>query len=105
MGAPKLIRATGDEKFETKVGVEKPEIGEAVWCDEDGVTCRNWNWRQCVRTRLRDETTSAVFILDALTPVGKQELEAAGAELVEKLKEGNEGLVVAMRILGAEDGI
>ena len=105
VGVPRLIRATGEEKFETKSGDEKPEKGEVVWCDEDGVTCRNWNWRQCVRTRLRDETTAAVFILDALEPVGKQELEAAGAELVEKLREGNDGLVVAMRLLGAEDGM
>lgn len=105
VGVPRLIRATGEEKFETKNGDERPERGEVVWCDDEGVTCRNWNWRQCVRTRLRDETTSAVFILDALEPVGREQVEAAGAELVEKLKEGNDGLVVAMRIVGAEDAV
>jgi DNA/RNA-binding domain of Phe-tRNA-synthetase-like protein len=105
VGAPRLIRATGEEKFETKNGDEKPEVGEVVWCDEDGVTCRNWNWRQCVRTQLSDETTSALFILDALTPVGREELEMAGVELVEKLRDGDEGLNVAKRILTAENGI
>ena len=105
VGVPRLLRATGNETFETKAGIEKPEKGEVVWCDEEGVTCRNWNWRQCGRTGLRDETRAAVFILDALEPVGRKEVEEAGRELIEKLKEGNEGLVVAMRCLGVEDGI
>ena len=105
MGVPRLLRATGNEIFETKAGAEKPEKGEVVWCDEQGVTCRNWNWRQCVRTGLSEETRAAVFILDALEPVGRKEVEEAGRELIEKLKEGNEGLVVAMRCLGVEDGI
>ena len=105
VGVPRLIRATGEEKFKTKNGDERPEVGEVVWCDDEGVTCRNWNWRQCVRTQLSDETTAALFILDALAPVGKEELEVAGAELVQRLKEGNEGLVVAKRVITAEDWI
>ncbi|KAI4739057.1 B3/B4 tRNA-binding domain-containing protein [Aureobasidium sp. EXF-12298] len=105
VGVPRLIRATGEEKFETKSGDEKPEVGEVVWCDDGGVTCRNWNWRQCVRTQLSDQTTAALFILDALAPVGKEELEIAGEELVQRLKEGNDGLVVAKRVITAEDGI
>ncbi|KAG9560914.1 B3/B4 tRNA-binding domain-containing protein, partial [Aureobasidium melanogenum] len=104
-GYPRLIRATGEEKFETKAGDEKPEKGEVVWCDEDGVTCRNWNWRQCVRTQLKDETTSALFILDALAPVTREKLEVAGEELVQKLREGSEGLVVAKRVIDAQDGV
>lgn len=47
-GAPFLIRATGEEKFEvTEKGqkvIEHPDKGEVVWCDEWGVTCRRWNW-------------------------------------------------------------
>ena len=31
-----------------------------------GITCRRWNWRQCVRTRLSQGTTDALFIIDAL---------------------------------------
>lgn len=105
VGFPRLIRATGDEKFETRTGDEKPEEGEVVWCDEEGVTCRNWNWRQCVRTQLRDETTSALFILDALAPVTKDKLDEAGEELVQKLREGSGGLVVAKRVIDAQDGV
>jgi DNA/RNA-binding domain of Phe-tRNA-synthetase-like protein len=32
--------------------MEHPEPGEVIWRDDDGVTCRCWNWRQCVRTRI-----------------------------------------------------
>lgn len=102
-GAPKLIRASGTEEFETKTGIEHPDVGEVVWCDDAGVTCRNWNWRQCVRTQLKEETTSALFILDALAPMKREDVEKAGEELVEALQKGGEGLVVAKRVLGKED--
>lgn len=105
VGFPRLVRATGNETFETRSGHENPEKGEVVWCDEQGVTCRNWNWRQCVRTQLRNETTSALFILDALKPVNRQRLELAGEELVEMLREGSKGLVVAKRVFDAKDSV
>ena len=43
-GAPRLVRATGQERFDTVAdggpAVEHPEVGEVVWCDDAGVTCR-----------------------------------------------------------------
>lgn len=104
VGAPKCIRATGDEKFETVAGgeavVEYPDKGEVVWADSESVTCRRWNWRQCSRTGLREETRRALFILDALGPCTDEALEAAGEELVEALKVSSPELVVARRIIG-----
>ena len=71
-GPPRLVRATGTEAFDTVANgarvTEHPDPGEVVWCDDDGVTCRRWNWRQARRTQLREDTTSALFILDALDP-------------------------------------
>lgn len=62
-GPPRLIRATGEEPFDTVADgvavVEQPEAGEVVWCDDAGVTCRRWNWRQAKRTQLTDDTTAA----------------------------------------------
>jgi DNA/RNA-binding domain of Phe-tRNA-synthetase-like protein len=85
VGAPRLIRAAGTEPFDTIADgadvVEHPEPGEVVWCDDAGVTCRRWNWRQGRRTRLRDDTTSALFILDALAPLTDEALTAAADEL------------------------
>jgi DNA/RNA-binding domain of Phe-tRNA-synthetase-like protein len=88
-GAPFLVRAKGDEKFITKSGGEEvtdhPKPGEVVWCDEGGVTCRLWNWRQCARTGLSDATTSVLFIMDALEPVDDEKLNAAADELSDEL--------------------
>lgn len=82
---------------------EHPEPGEVVWLDANGVTCRRWNWRQCTHTALHDDTTAALFILDALEPVDDAELRVVGENLIDELREYSSELVVAMRILRAED--
>jgi DNA/RNA-binding domain of Phe-tRNA-synthetase-like protein len=102
-GEPRLLRATGTELFDTMadgVGVtEHPEPGEVVWCDDAGVTCRRWNWRQARRTQLRDDTTSALFILDALGPMTDDALHAAGEELIEHLTRLGPDVDVARRLI------
>jgi DNA/RNA-binding domain of Phe-tRNA-synthetase-like protein len=104
-GAPFLIRAKGDEKFITKSGGEEvtdhPKPDEVVWCDEGGVTCRLWNWRQCARTAMTDSTTSVLFIMDALEPMDDQKLEAAADELSSELSKLSSGVKVHQRILRA----
>jgi DNA/RNA-binding domain of Phe-tRNA-synthetase-like protein len=74
----RLTFACGDEPFDE--GGVKP--GEVVWRDAVGVTCRRWNWRQGVRTRLTEATTRAYFLFDALPPLTDMELAAAMDELV-----------------------
>lgn len=85
VGPPRLIRATGQETFDTTAGgtdvVEHPDVGEVVWCDDAGVTCRRWNWRQARRTQLSEHTTTALFILDALDPMSDRQLLDAADEL------------------------
>ena len=89
VGPLRLVRATGQEPFETTASgedvVEHPEPGEVVWRDDDGVTCRRWNWRQCTRTRLTPQTRDAVFVLDALGPLDDAALDAAADALVGSL--------------------
>lgn len=88
-GTVSLMYATGTEVFDTvKEGqqvTEHPQVGEVVWADDLGVTCRAWNWRQGTRTRLTGQTHSAYFLLEHLLPDGQLELEAAGKELHELL--------------------
>ncbi len=89
VGPPCLVRAVGDEPFDTMAEgaavIEHPDVGEVIWRDESGVTCRRWNWRQAQRTALREDTTSALFILDALDPMTEVELEAAADDLIAHL--------------------
>ncbi|MBI1379146.1 MAG: hypothetical protein GC157_16940 [Frankiales bacterium] len=104
VGPPGLVRATGDEPFDTVADgepvVTAPEPGEVVWRDDAGVTCRRWNWRQCVRTRLTAGTTSVLFILDGLAPMGVRDLEAAGDALVASVAAGEAGVEVDSTLLG-----
>lgn len=104
-GPPRLIRATGEEPFDTmadgEIVVEYPEPGEVVWCDDAGVTCRRWNWRQARRTQLSDDTTSALFILDALAPITDDGLEAAAQELTDHLMRLGPSVVISRRLLAA----
>jgi DNA/RNA-binding domain of Phe-tRNA-synthetase-like protein len=88
-GAPRLVRAAGTEPFDTAADgaavIEHPDPGEVVWRDDAGVTCRRWNWRQARRTQLREDTTAALFILDALDPITDQALHAAADDLAAHL--------------------
>ena len=88
-GMPRLVRATGEEPFDTTATgaavIEHPEPGEVVWCDDAGVTCRRWNWRQARRTQLSRDTTTALFILDALDPTTDEALAAAADDLASHL--------------------
>ncbi|KAJ5667310.1 Phenylalanyl-tRNA synthetase [Penicillium longicatenatum] len=89
-GSPFLIRATGQEPFQTFSGGElQTELaapGEPIWCDDTGITCRRWNWRQGPRTALTDDSTRVLFILDALEPLSDVALVQAADELASALK-------------------
>jgi DNA/RNA-binding domain of Phe-tRNA-synthetase-like protein len=104
-GPARLVRAAGDEPFDTirdgQPVTEHPEPGEVVWRDDAGVTCRCWNWRQCVRTRITGATVRAVFILDGLAALGDGGLVAAGQDLVGQLITLHPGARLSGRLLGA----
>ena len=104
-GPPQLRRATGAEPFDTvadsEPAIEHPEVGEVVWCDDAGVTCRRWNWRQGRRTALSDTTTSALFILDALTPLTDDELRATADDPVTHLSMLCPDIRSAQRLIAA----
>jgi len=100
-GTARLVRAAGDEPFDTvsdrEPVIDHPEPGEVVWRDDLGVTCRAWNWRQCVRTRITHATTRALFILDGLAELGADGLHAARRDLAEHVSALNPGARLAWR--------
>ena len=79
----------GSQQFKTRRAgeeiVEHPDIGEVIWCDSEGVTCRRWNWRQCVRTAIVSDTTAAYFVLDVLPPFGLENGKQAAYDLQREL--------------------
>ena len=105
VGAPRLVRATGTEPFDTVAEgialIEHPDPGEVVWRDDVGVTCRRWNWRQARRTQLTDDTTAALFIFDALDPMSDAALHAAADDLVAQLARLGPDMRAARRLIAA----
>ncbi|GAA4238955.1 B3/4 domain-containing protein [Actinomadura meridiana] len=103
-GAARLVRATGDEPFDVvangEPAVDHPDPGEVVWRDDEGVTCRRWNWRQCVRTRLTETTKNGFFLLERLEPYPIERLEEAGERLTERLRTISPDVRVASRLVG-----
>jgi DNA/RNA-binding domain of Phe-tRNA-synthetase-like protein len=62
----------------------RTDDGEVAWRDDEGITCRRWNWRQEPRTRLTEATTNAFFVFDLIPP--QQGLEDAVEELIGELR-------------------
>lgn len=104
-GSPFLIRATGEEQFQTftkgEPQVEVAAPGEPIWCDNTGITCRRWNWRQGPRTALTEKTTRVLFILDALEPLSDDALVQAAHELGSALQRLSPGVQASHRIISA----
>lgn len=90
IGQPRLTIADGSEAFDTikdgSPAVESPDPGEVVWRDDQGVTCRRWNWRQGVRTRLNPDARRMWFILESLAPMPLEALHEASDKLVAGLQ-------------------
>jgi DNA/RNA-binding domain of Phe-tRNA-synthetase-like protein len=105
-GAPRLVRATGQEPFDTVASgdtvIEHPDPGEVVWCDDAGVTCRRWNWRQARRTQLSEDTIAALFILDALDPMTDDGLHAAADGLIAHLTRLGPDVHAVRRLITAD---
>jgi DNA/RNA-binding domain of Phe-tRNA-synthetase-like protein len=103
---PRLVRAGGSETFDTmkdgSPATETADAGEVVWRDDAGVTCRRWNWRQSVRTRVTAETVDVWFILESLAPMPLAALQEAGDELVHGLRHLSPSAAITVTLLQKE---
>ncbi|MER9664293.1 phenylalanine--tRNA ligase beta subunit-related protein [Mesorhizobium sp. M0159] len=85
-GVPRLLIAKGAEPFDTieqgEMVTEHPEPGEVIWCDDAGVTCRRWNWRQGRRTMVTVDTRAMWLVLEALGPMSAKQMTATGEHLM-----------------------
>lgn len=95
-GAPCLTISEGTEPFDTvkdgEPAIEYPSSGEIIWRDDTGVTCRRWNWRQGIRTRLDVEARQMWFILESLPQMPLEQLHEAGRMLTDGLEKMMPGL-------------
>lgn len=68
--------AGGDERF-TALNSDETETakeGEVIYSDDKEVLCRRWNWRECDKTKMTEETRNVVLVVEGLPPVTKQEM-------------------------------
>ncbi len=95
---------SGTEEFVTfrdgQSQVENPPAGEIAWCDDAGITCRRWNWRQGRRTALTVESTSAYFVLDRLAPYPEEAMIAAAEELETRIRGLCPAVTLSREVLG-----
>lgn len=105
VGTPRLTLADGSEPFDTfKEGQpanDPPLPGEVIWRDDLGATCRRWNWRQGVRTRLSAEARQMWFILESLPAMPLEALHEAGERLAEGLRQMMPGVRLERHLVGA----
>jgi len=88
-GDMELKYSEGNEAFTPILSKEQepPDKGEIAWIDDYGITCRKWNWRQCDRTKITEKTKEGYFIIDALPPATKEDVEKAAKEFIALAKE------------------
>lgn len=107
VGNPILTRATGFETFDTiKDGVlcvETVPAGGVVWADEHGVTCRRWNWRQGLRTRIDVAATRMWFVLERLEPMPMPALLEAGDLLAATLRKMSPSAAISSTMINSSD--
>lgn len=82
-GDIRLKFARGDEPF-TPLGAEETESakeGEVIYADSKEVLCRRWNWRECEKTKMMEDTKDVLLVIEGLPPVTKEEVK----EIIEEL--------------------
>jgi len=80
--------ATGNEKFVelNSQEIKNPRPGEVVYMDNKEVLCRRWNWRECDKTKMTEETKNVCLVIEGLLPVTKEEIEKIISELADLIK-------------------
>lgn len=75
--------AVGNEPFTALNSTEEETAkeGEVIYADSKEVLCRRWNWRECDKTKMTEETKDVILVIEALPPVTREELEEIEEDL------------------------
>ena len=75
--------AAGDEPFTALNSQERETAkeGEVVYADSKEVLCRRWNWRECDKTKMTEETKDVILVVEALPPVTREGLAEVEEDL------------------------
>jgi lysyl-tRNA synthetase class 2 len=73
-GVEPFIRLNSDE-------VDHPKEGEVIYADDKEVLCRRWNWRECDKSKMTEQTKNITLVVEGLSPVSKEEVQSIVEEL------------------------
>ena len=82
-GSIQLRYAEGNERFQTlnTKDVCSPKAGEVIYADNTDVLCRRWNWRECNKSKMTNNTRNVALVVESLAPGNQSEVETALSEL------------------------
>lgn len=75
--------ARGEEPF-TALNSEEIETareGEVVYADHKEVLCRRWNWRECDKTKMTEETKEVALVIEGLSPLTGEKVQEITEDL------------------------
>jgi DNA/RNA-binding domain of Phe-tRNA-synthetase-like protein len=84
-GTENFVRLNSEE-------VDHPKTGEVIYTDNKEVLCRRWNWRECDKSKMTEDTKNVTLVIEGLSPTSREDVETAVSELselVEKFCGGN----------------
>ena len=79
----RLTYAKGDEEFIALGETENtpPAEGEIIYCDDHGVICGKFDWREADRTKVTENSENVVLVLEVCPPVTHDQLQEVLNEL------------------------
>lgn len=83
-GDIQLTVATNNEQSVHLLGEKEtraPRENEIFYKDNNGATCRRWNWKEAERTKIRPETINALIVIEGLPPAQPEMVRDATLEL------------------------
>ena len=77
--------AQGDENFIrlNSSEIDHPKEGEVVYADDKEILCRRWNWRECDKSKMTEETKNVALVVEGLSPITKEDIQTIVDELAQ----------------------
>jgi len=78
--------------------VSNPRVGEIIYADDKEVLCRRWNWRECDKTKMTEETKNVALVIEGMPPFTENDVKSITNELAELVQEycGGESKLFAL---------
>ncbi|MFA6549949.1 MAG: phenylalanine--tRNA ligase beta subunit-related protein [Candidatus Gracilibacteria bacterium] len=75
--------AKSDEPFIklNSAEIDHPNEGEVVYADDKEILCRRWNWRECDKSKMTEQTKNVTLVIEGLSPVSKEDIQLITEEL------------------------